>query len=101
MNQQRHEHVRHPLAVLVQEDQLERVCRPELQRRLADADSSFSATVDELRFAFAKMHLQRGDLSNQEVAFVLGFAETSAFYRAFRRWSGGVTPGDWRRATQH
>ncbi|MCB9595351.1 MAG: AraC family transcriptional regulator ligand-binding domain-containing protein [Sandaracinaceae bacterium] len=66
-----------------------------LQRRLAAVDSSFTLLLDEVRYAFAKLYLGRRELSNQEVAFMLGYAETSAFYRAFRRWAG-VTPSAYR-----
>jgi AraC-like DNA-binding protein len=36
-------------------------------------------------------------VSIAEVSWLLGFAEQSAFTRAFRRWTG-TTPNAWRRA---
>jgi len=35
-------------------------------------------------------------LSASEVAFLLGYAEPGAFFRAFRRWTG-ETPQSWRK----
>jgi AraC-like DNA-binding protein len=32
-----------------------------------------------------------------DIALALGFAERSAFHRAFRKWTG-VSPGDFRRS---
>jgi AraC-like DNA-binding protein len=36
------------------------------------------------------------DLSLSQIATMLHFSDGSAFYRAFRRWTGGV-PGEYRR----
>jgi AraC-like DNA-binding protein len=33
------------------------------------------------------------------IAWSLGYADASAFSRAFRRWSG-TTPNEWRKATE-
>ncbi len=38
--------------------------------------------------------LAQGELSLQEIAQQLGFAEASAFIRAFKLWTG-VTPGQY------
>jgi AraC-like DNA-binding protein len=62
-----------------------------LRRRLTHEDTSFQRLVDETRFACARQHLEEGQLSVAEVAFLLGFSEPSAFHRAFKRWAG-VTP---------
>jgi AraC-like DNA-binding protein len=43
----------------------------------------------------ALWHLRQERLSVSELALVLGYSETSAFSRAFRRWFG-VSPRQWR-----
>jgi AraC-like DNA-binding protein len=64
-----------------------------LARRLEEAGTSFTAILDETRRALAEQYLQRTDFSVAEVAYLVGFAESSSFNRAFRRWTGRV-PGD-------
>jgi AraC-like DNA-binding protein len=64
-----------------------------LARRLEEAGTSFTAIVDETRRALAEQYLQRTDFSVAEVAYLVGFAESSSFNRAFRRWTGHA-PGD-------
>lgn len=65
-----------------------------LQRLLAAEDASFKDLLAESRLTLAKSYLEEGRLPVTEIAFVLGFADTSAFSRAFRRWTG-VAPSDW------
>jgi AraC-like DNA-binding protein len=67
-----------------------------LARRLEEAGTSFTAILDETRRALAEQYLQRTDFSVAEVAYLVGFAESSSFNRAFRRWTGRA-PGDARR----
>ena len=43
----------------------------------------------------AEQYLGRADLTLLEVAYLLGFADPSNFFRAFRRWFG-ATPGEYR-----
>ena len=45
--------------------------------------------------ALAKEYLERQELSLDEVAFSLGYAEQSSFGRAFKRWTG-MTPQNYR-----
>lgn len=66
-----------------------------LQRKLADAGSSFQGELDALRFGLAQDYLRRRDLGLVDIAFMLGFQEQSAFTHAFREWSG-INPGAWR-----
>ena len=66
-----------------------------LQRKLADAGSSFQQVLDGVRFALAQEYLRRHELGLADVAFLLGFQDQSAFTHAFREWSG-VNPGAWR-----
>jgi AraC-like DNA-binding protein len=68
-----------------------------LQRRLREEGGSFQELLDELRRELSLRYLGEPDLTLAEVAFSLGFAEQSAFHRAFRRWAG-TTPAEWRRA---
>ena len=65
-----------------------------LAHRLEASGVTFSGLADEARFEAAQS-LLRKDKRIAEVAAVLGFAEQSAFTRAFTRWSG-TTPGRWR-----
>jgi AraC-like DNA-binding protein len=58
-----------------------------LRRALAEEETSYRELVDELRKT-AALDLLRAKKSVTDVAFVLGFSETSAFSRAFRRWHG-------------
>lgn len=64
-----------------------------LARRLEEAQTSFTALLDETRRSLAEQYLQRTDFSVAEVAYLVGFAESSSFNRAFRRWTGRA-PGD-------
>lgn len=68
-----------------------------LQRRLSDAGTSLREVVDTARREQALEELARPGLSITEVAFLLGFSETSAFDRAFRRWTGKA-PAEFRAA---
>jgi AraC-like DNA-binding protein len=67
-----------------------------LQRRLDDEQLRFGAMVDEIKAELAKARLADRSLAICEVAFLLGFADQSAFSRAFKRWTG-MTPARWRR----
>ncbi|MDF1502973.1 AraC family transcriptional regulator [Roseisolibacter sp. H3M3-2] len=66
-----------------------------LHRRLAGEGLRFAALLDDARRERAELLLATPHLSSSEVAFLLGYAEPAAFYRAFRRWTG-ETPGAWR-----
>lgn len=66
-----------------------------LQRRLSDDGLSFQQIIDESRRELAKRLLTRTDYSLSEIAFLTGFADQSAFNRAFNRWAG-QTPRSYR-----
>jgi AraC-like DNA-binding protein len=70
--------------------------RRSLRRRLEDSGFSFRSIVDEARHAAACNLLGSSKLSIVEVAAALGYADSSSFARAFRRWCG-ASPADWRR----
>lgn len=67
-----------------------------LQRRLREEGTTYAAIVDECRRELALRHVADPSLPLAEVAFLLGYSETSAFHRAFRRWTG-ATPSEARR----
>jgi len=67
-----------------------------LQRRLREEGRTFADLVDGLRCELSQIYLGDARLTVYEVAFLLGFTETSAFFRAFRRWTGR-TPQAFRR----
>lgn len=58
-----------------------------LQRRLKDEGTAFQALREDVRRELAQRYLADG-LSIAEISFLLGFSEPSAFFRAFKRWTG-------------
>ncbi|TNE88396.1 MAG: AraC family transcriptional regulator [Deltaproteobacteria bacterium] len=68
-----------------------------LQRKLRAEGSSYSGLVRDTREELARHYLSRTELSSSEIAFLLGFEETSSFFRAFHTWTGR-TPEAARRA---
>jgi AraC-like DNA-binding protein len=66
-----------------------------LQRKLADHGQSFQSLVDEARRRMSTRLVAETDYSLGEIAFMTGFADQSAFTRAFKRWEG-QTPRSYR-----
>lgn len=62
-----------------------------LQRRLSEEQTSYNDLIAEVRTEFAKRYLARGTLTASEVAYLIGFTEPPAFFKAFKRWTG-LTP---------
>lgn len=59
-----------------------------LQRHLRAQGVSYRALVEATRLELARGYLASGALSLTDIAFALGYADLSAFSRAFRRWTG-------------
>jgi AraC-like DNA-binding protein len=72
-----------------------------LSRRLASEGLSLTEVIDEVLYARAQSLLRRPGATAASVAVALGYAELSSFFRAFRRWSGGLTPGQHRTAARN
>lgn len=70
-----------------------------LQRALASQNSSFGAVLDRVREQRASMLLGRRGVSIESIAETLGFSETAAFTRAYKRWTGS-TPSQVRKANR-
>jgi AraC-like DNA-binding protein len=67
-----------------------------MRRRLHAEGTSYQATKDELRRDLAIGSLSHSQRSVTDIARELGFADRSAFHRAFRKWTG-ASPGEFRR----
>lgn len=66
-----------------------------LQRRLAEVGLSFSGLVDVTRQELARDYVRQLHVPLSEIALLLGYAEASAFSRAFKGWFG-VSPKGYR-----
>lgn len=66
-----------------------------LQRRLKAENTTFGEVVQQTRLQLAQQLLASPDITATEVGLACGFADASAFTRAFRRWTG-TTPSDYR-----
>lgn len=66
-----------------------------LRRRLAAEGSNLQGLIAEARFDVARQLLHQTRLPLADIADALGYAEASAFVRAFRGWAQ-CTPGRWR-----
>jgi AraC-like DNA-binding protein len=66
-----------------------------LNRHLAAEGTSFMQLLDEARYSIARQLLQGTSMRANQITDRLGYANPSAFTRAFHRWSG-VAPAEWR-----
>ena len=67
-----------------------------MRRRLHEEGESYQSIKDQLRRDLAISYLSHSNRSVMDIALELGFAERSAFHRAFRKWTG-ASPGEFRR----
>ncbi len=58
-----------------------------MRRKLKDDGTSYQQELDFVRQKFAREYFARGGDSVTELAHLLGFADSSAFAKAFRRWT--------------
>jgi AraC-like DNA-binding protein len=68
-----------------------------LGRKLEHEGTTFKELLDDMRRRSALRYVGAHDLGLTEIAFLLGFSQTAAFHRAFKRWTG-QTPLEYRRA---
>ena len=59
-----------------------------LRRRLSEEGWSYSAILQESQLLLAQQLLGNPSLSIQQVGHDVGFTSTTAFHRAFKRWTG-------------
>lgn len=66
-----------------------------LQLRLAREGTSFQALLDDVRKSLALTYMEQKRIPITEIAFLIGFADTSSFSRVFRKWTGS-SPSEYR-----
>jgi AraC-like DNA-binding protein len=66
-------------------------------RRLAEQGTSFGEILDQQRRDLAMLYLDDPAISLGQMAWLLGYSETTSFNHAFRRWTG-TSPSRLRRA---
>ena len=69
-----------------------------LHRRLSEEGLTFRTLLQNVRMALARRYLGDDQYEVTEIAFMLGYADTSAFSRAFRSWFG-TSPSAYRTAS--
>lgn len=66
-----------------------------VSRKLSELDTSYQTLADQYRSDKAKQWLKEGIIPISEIAFRLGYSDTSAFNKAFKRWLQ-CSPTDYR-----
>lgn len=66
-----------------------------LQQRLQEQGSSFAQTLRSARLRLAQHHLASSPIDLTTLALNLGFADLTAFSRAYKQWTG-QSPRQWR-----
>ncbi|MDD9941603.1 MAG: AraC family transcriptional regulator ligand-binding domain-containing protein [Myxococcales bacterium] len=68
-----------------------------LRRRLEEEGTSYRDLIQDRRYDASCMMLRNPQMTFQEIGYALGFADCTAFHRAFKRWSD-LTPAEYRAA---
>jgi AraC-like DNA-binding protein len=87
-----------PMTAWPAADQMARrlhVAEATMRRHLKQEGYTYQSIKDDLRRDIAIGELQGSGRTIADIAATLGFAEPSAFHRAFRQWTG-MRPGDYR-----
>lgn len=64
-----------------------------LQRKLSAEGKTFQSVLDATRSELAVRYLGKGEMSVEEISYLLAFRDPNSFYRAFHDWTG-MTPAE-------
>lgn len=64
---------------------------------LKKEDTSYTDLIREALKSVAERYLKDKNISIDEIAYFLGFSETSTFHRAFKSWTN-LTPAQYRKS---
>jgi AraC-like DNA-binding protein len=64
------------------------ISRQTLYRNLKEENATFEQVLDELRHQLALEYLRARKTTVNETAYLVGFSDSAAFSRAFKRWTG-------------
>lgn len=67
-----------------------------LFRRLKNEGITYQELKNTTRAEIAIHHLNKKELTNEDISQLLGFENPSTFYRSFKKWTG-VSPGEYRK----
>lgn len=70
-----------------------------LQRKLQEEHTSFQKQLGHTRELLARHYVGRTDMRAEDIAYLLGYQDTSSFLRAFAVWTGDSVSGYRRRRT--
>lgn len=59
-----------------------------LQRKLLSEKTTFIKQLNHTRELLAKSYLRDKSISNDDIAFLIGYSDTNSFIRAFKNWTG-------------
>ena len=76
------------------------VSKRSLYRHLRNEGQSFQGLLDGVRTDLSLHYLAKGDISVEEISYLLAFRDPNSFYRAFRGWTG-MTPMEARTRRTH
>lgn len=66
-----------------------------LQRKLSEQGTSFKDILEQTRKTLALEYIDQPHLTLGEIGYLVGFASSANFNRAFKRWTG-ISPGEYR-----
>ena len=64
-----------------------------LQRKLQEEGTNFQKQLNHTRELLAKHYVSSTDMRAEDIAYLLGYQDTSSFLRAFALWTGGTVSG--------
>ena len=70
-----------------------------LHRHLQKENSSYQQLKDEFRKEAVLSYMNRPELNIGTIAILMGFQDSSAFHRSFKKWTG-MSPGQYRQTLQ-